>query len=357
MRVLGCIFVVFFTMAFLSCSDDDGPKGDLIVSEPATPTLLVTNYSDSGPGTLREVISNAPSGAVIGFSNNILGVQLTVSLTIDKDITIYGGSNAVFPIYGGNLSCFAVNTGCHVVLANLRLCEGQISSVARGAAISNNGTVTLQNSQIDNNHAMSGGAIVNSGTMNMYNCLFLTNSAGNRGGAIYSTGVLNIVNCTFVGNSSVQLGGVLFMNGGTAQFSFCTVTSNFAGSQGGAVCRYSGTLKIRNSIFANNKTTTSVSQGYNIWGTVDSLKYTLVEVTNKMTVLSSESNIYNTDPQLQNFGNNGGLSGTFALNSTSPAKNAGDSYDCNGYTITNDQRGESRPKGSAPDMGAFEYIE
>ena len=356
MRIIGCICIVFLTLAFLSCSDED-EKGNLVINEPGTPTLLVTNYSsDGGPGTLREVISNAPSGAIIGFTN-IPWIYLSNSIEIKKSVTIYGGFNSKILIHGTNHgSTFIVNEGCKVVFANVWLYDGAAVS---GGAINNSGTVTLQNCWIRNNIANSGGAIRNYGSMNIYNSVFATNAAlAGSGGVFYNTGDLNIVNCTFTGNytASTRAGGVLYHDNGNAKLSFCTIVSNHA-ENGGAIYVSSsgnnGSLHIRNCIFANNAADVS---GPNINGDVDSLKYSIVDDTNNMTIVSVESNKYE-DPMLYDFAWTGDGTGGFALQSTSPARNAGDPLDCNGYTVPFDQRGETRPMGTAPDMGAFEYDE
>ena len=57
--------------------------------------------------------------------------------------------------------------------------------------------------------------------------------------------------------------------------------------------------------------------------------------------------------------NNGGPVQTIALLATSPAVNAIPLIYCtdvNGNPVTTDERGVSRPQGSACDIGAFEYV-
>jgi hypothetical protein len=59
----------------------------------------------------------------------------------------------------------------------------------------------------------------------------------------------------------------------------------------------------------------------------------------------------NMDPKLGPLTNNGGLTATHALFPDSPAIDAGTS----GTGVNTDQRGVSRPYGSAPDIGAYEW--
>ena len=41
--------------------------------------IVVTNNDDSGPGSLRQAITSAPSGATISFANSLRGEAITLS--------------------------------------------------------------------------------------------------------------------------------------------------------------------------------------------------------------------------------------------------------------------------------------
>lgn len=101
-------------------------------------------------------------------------------------------------------------------------------------------------------------------------------------------------------------------------------------------------ITIRNSIFAGNPDgdviapagTVQTAGTPNLCGDGDCPDFSLL----------------NTDPQLGQLGDHGGLTPTFDLLLTSPAIDAGDSD----VSPATDQVGTSRPQGSASDLGAFE---
>src|SRR5690606_905706 len=63
------------------------------------------------------------------------------------------------------------------------------------------------------------------------------------------------------------------------------------------------------------------------------------------------ANITGSDPILSALANNGGPTQTHAIDSASPARDAGS----NPLTLATDQRGFSRDDGGGVDMGAFEF--
>lgn len=139
---------------------------------------------------------------------------------------------------------------------------------------------------------------------------------------------LSIQNCTFSGN-----GFGLFLGGGVAQVRNCTVSGNANGfiliSFGGP----SQQLNLSNSIVAGNQTNIGVyrdaafnDQGHNI-----------------LNVSAAQAGL---DPS--GLRENGGPTPTIALLPGSRAVDKGDT------SLKTDQRGVSRPQGSAPDIGAFE---
>ena len=153
--------------------------------------------------------------------------------------------------------------------------------------------------------------------MTLRNSTVTGNTAGNRG-AILTRGTATIQNSTIVGNTGgdADAGGV-HVNGGTLNMSNSIVANN-----GGATdCEIeSGTLNA-----GSNNLDTDSSCG------------------DATTATSAQINL----GPLQD---NGGPTHTMGLGTDSVAIDAG-TTDAN---ITTDQRGESRPKGSAPDLGAFE---
>ena len=56
-------------------------------------TFVVTNASDSGSGSLRQAILDAPSGSTIAFANNLKGQTITLTsgdLPINQSLNMNG---------------------------------------------------------------------------------------------------------------------------------------------------------------------------------------------------------------------------------------------------------------------------
>ena len=120
----------------------------------------------------------------------------------DGQATLDGGGS-IGPILTSN------KPGTHVVLANLRLRNGNCTVCNGGAVQVRAGTMEMRTCTFDGNHAhgdMGGGAVYNSrGTMVMRTCTFDGNHAA-WGGAIYhEKGTIEVHDCTFTDCSAEVL--------------------------------------------------------------------------------------------------------------------------------------------------------
>ena len=226
-----------------------------------------------------------------------------------------------------------------------------------GAINANSGELTINNSTFEGNSAVNGGAIfINNGiTGNINDSTFSTNRANASGGAIFTAGLLTISNSTFAENSAIERAGALFNGGGTMNVISSTLSANTAGIAGGAIENRAVT-NITNSILANSP---NGGDCENLAGTTSFVGINLVEDGSCNT--AANPNVLNVDPQLDPNGlqNNGGLTETIALTSSSPAANAGvnDFVDGTvGNALPFDQRGTGfdRIFGGTVDLGAFE---
>ncbi len=212
------------------------------------------------------------------------------------------------------------------------------------AIVNDSGILNISNSTINNNT----GGINNSGIAEIINSTINDNVSG---GGVNNNGTVTIINSTIANNGFSGNGGGI-RNNGTATISNSTIVDNFASSAGGI--QNSGRITLNSSIVANNSGRDVsgegefISGGNNLIGNGEGIS---------SSFNSSPGDLVGTadnplDPQLGELQNNGGLTETIALLSSSPAIDAGS----NPNNLETDQRGKgfSRTVGNGTDIGAYE---
>jgi predicted outer membrane repeat protein len=209
-------------------------------------TYQVTNNANSGAGSLRQTIIDAPAGSSITFDPALAGQTITLggsAMAINKALTISG---------------FDLRPG-------ITLDANQASRVFH---VSSTGSLTLQGLTLTGGNGVGspasgfGGAILTQGTLFASHCLFIGNSADLDGGAI--SGNCDLVNCTFTENSAERNGSAVVMGNGSLHH--CTVTNNQSDPSTGAVyCFFAfgsgGVVTIANCIVAENSPNDIWGQG------------------------------------------------------------------------------------------------
>ena len=199
-----------------------------------------------------------------------------------------------------------------------------------GAIYISGGTYHFKSSEFLSNSGISGGAInvSGSGTLILDSCIFRNNQA-TSGGALYMAYLTNITleNCLILNNTADYYG---FMN-----------------------VEYESTLTIRHSTISGNSSRSSsdlsISGTTNIYNTIFSGSYSGTPTTITASCMSQDSSAYGTnnisvDPKLTPLG---------FLKSDSPCIDAGSAD----YAIPKDLSGQTRPVGTAPDIGCYEYLD
>jgi hypothetical protein len=177
------------------------------------------------------------------------------------------------------------------------------------------------------------------------------NSAFNGGGIINVFGTANVSNSTISGNTANVAGGGIH-NDGTFTITYSTISNNAANFgtpafAGGGIENSGGnTLNISNSIVAGNTAGGDCATG----GLGTSLGHNLDgDGTCGFSATGDQSSATAGLGPLQD---NGGTTFTHELLSGSDAIDNAD----NAAAPAIDQRGTSRPQGSASDIGAFELV-
>ncbi len=325
--------------------------------------LLVYTNSDSGPGSLRQVISDNNTlggGNNIIFSNAVTGTITLTSgqLVISKDLILIGPGANVLTVSGNNASRVFFITNATVSISGLTVSAG--TNALGGGIYNQASTLTISNCNISSNSASDGGGILNDGessgkaTMTIDNCTFSRNVAigsvafGNGiGGGIVNSGdqgggtAMTISNCTFSGNSAVDA-GCIFNSDAALTVIGSTFGGNFASDAGGNIYQVDispsggvAILKIGDTIF-NNSFSTRGGSIVNESGIVTSLGYNLSD-DGFGGFLTGTADQINTDAKLGPLQDNGGTTPTMEPLAGSPALDQGKSFG-----LATDQRGQPR---------------
>lgn len=360
-----------------------------VVAIPASATtIIVSNISDSGPGSLRQALLSANDGDTIDAT----GVSGVVTLgggelLVQKSVTIKGAGADVLAVDGNAVSrVFHIDSGKTVSVSGLTITNGHDDTLGGGIENEPGSTLTISNSILSGNTAGSvgnpavqGGGIRNLGNLTIVNTAVTANAAGGisgAGGGIYNGGTVTILNSTisantastggglnngssvgivatisnstFSGNSALAYGGACF-NGGTLHMTNSTLSGNSA-STGGGILVF-GPLEIGDTILDKGDTGATIDSFGTV--TVISLGYNLSSDA-ASGHLTGPGDQINTDPMLGPLQDNGGPTFTHALLRRSPAINAGDP----GFVPppSTDQRGRGfrRVRNSRVDIGSYE---
>ena len=290
-----------------------------------TDTATGACHAGSGDDTIT-LLSDVTLTAVNNYFNDATGLP-----GINSVITLEGAGHTIARSTAPNTPPFRlldVASNGNLTLHQVTLTGGSISK-GTGGGINNLGTLTLNNSTLTANTASTGGGIFN-----------------NRG-------TVTVSNSTLSGNTASNSGGGSFNNRGTVTVSNSTLTANTAFFGGGIF--NSGTVNLARSLISGNNAP-SEAEIYNAGATINAANFNLIGYggdarSTNFTPSGSDivpsqalAAILNTT-----LADNGGDTQTHALVTGSPALDAaGDS------PLATDQRGITRPQGTADDIGAFE---
>ena len=385
------------------------------LSSPAWAAIITVNsVADDADGsdgecTLREAITAAntdtASGATAGEcaagsgEDGIdIGLTGTVNLTgalpdLSTNLAIAGPGADEFTVRrdsGGDYRIFTVTSSSVVSISGMTIAGGNVPLGNDGGGILNNGgTLTITSSTISGNSAGNdGGGISNEGGTLTITDSTLSSNTAQQGGAIFNDdGTLTITSSTISDNSARTGSGVFSdtdLSGVTTTITNSTISGNTATVRGGGFFNFDGLSVIEHSTITNNTAPNGTGSGVSSFGSASTRTEVLSTIISanpgtdvdagqpnntfvsrgyNLTGTGNATGAFNqrgdqvgvTDPKLGALSDNGGPTQTHALLSGSPAINAipQGTNGC-GTTFAEDQRGVSRPQGSACDIGAFE---
>ncbi len=333
-----------------------------IIPPPPIPITSPPNYALQIGGStqltlrnmkVRGLVVTSPATAYVERVNfTILGVSNHGTTTLNNSVVSSCGGRG----YGGGI----FNSGTMVI--NRTLISGNSVSSAQGVMFANGGGIANLGSTTPANMTINNSIISSNQT---------SGSAPTRqGGGIYSSsGSISIYNSIIKNNTALSGGGIQNILGGNLLLFNTTVTAN---SGGGVISPGSAGGRVINSTIINNSgtdfsdTSALVSIGNSIIGNISgwriqSLGYNVISsVSNGVEFVGTTTgNQLNVNPQIAALANNGGTTETFALLPTSPAINAGNSALTTNESLFKDQRTSCfrRIVGVSVDIGAFEKQE
>ncbi len=265
-----------------------GAAGEYYVNRQPSP-LLVTNLSNSGTGSLRWCMDNAPTGSTITFDPRVKGtITLTgrsLTMQAGKELTLNGPgaerltlrSSDARPVLvvpakstltvsrlsfqGGKQAKQSILLNSGMLTLNHSSISGNSSSGDGGGITSTDGTLILNYSSISGNSAENngGGIYFFHGTLALNNSTIMqnTSSTGNGGGIYFFAGTLTMRNSTIARNSSAAGGGIYSYNN-TLSLLNDTIADNSATSNGGGIFSYNSKITLDKSTVFHN---TSASNG------------------------------------------------------------------------------------------------
>jgi Dockerin type I domain len=303
--------------------------------------------------------NNAVGLSGAGFGGGLFNYEGTANISGSS----FNGNTTTF--VGSGLADFA---GTVNITGATFVNNGNTSNQAGGALYIFADTVTIASSTFSSNEAQFGGAIYqdNNSSLVVSASTLQNNTAVMYGGGAYISSTAFFSNSTIAGNQAQFGGGLISFGAITAADT--TIAGNVASSSGGGIYVNSNeTASLYNTIVATN-TLSNHTTASDITGTLDHILASGQSRSSNNLIGTGGSgglsngirgNIVGSNPKLGALQNNGGPTNTMALQTGSPAINAGSNalaVDANGHALTTDQRGAgfSRIGGGVVDIGAYE---
>lgn len=191
------------------------PAMDALEAREVLSTLMVTNTSDTGPGSFRQTVETASAGDIVKFDPALNGQTIkwnSGAVSISKSLEIDGPGSALLTLNGNNSQIFRIlSPASSVTISGLTLANGL--DEAEGAAIhdwrGSDSSLTLRddafvNNKVHGDNARGGAVSKPMGTLTIETCIFKGNSVESlpghgdaSGGAVFAQGRLVVDHSQF----------------------------------------------------------------------------------------------------------------------------------------------------------------
>lgn len=319
---------------------------------------VADNQAAGAGGALHLVGGRLDLGLVLLHGNIAGGAGGAVSITNCNQLAVLLASfdDNVAGANGGGLDI----SGCSGFIDQSEIVLNTATGNGGGMNLAGGSAVSLNYGTIGGNSAAEGGGLfLEAGTSSIGGQVTLSGNhalaASARGGAIANLGTMTLENATVSGNSSVGAGGGIYSFGSTT-LRATTIAWNQAAT-GGGIASSGPTLLLRNVILAGNAATTSGEECEITTPTPD-IASSLWQGTT-CGASATNGNQPGTDALLAPLDFSCPpvtieLTRTHDLAPTSPARDTGIPLPVGNAFL--DQRSVARPQGAGIDIGAVEYL-
>ncbi len=242
------VLALVFTVSVDNVSAADG---DVIYVNGTSGLDTNNGYTpDTAKLTIGNAVGTVNTNGVVNIADGIYTGTSNTGITIGHSMNITGQSQTGTIIDGADSAqIFYIPYDVTVTIQNLTLKNGTENGYyGGGGAISNDGTLTLNDCTLTGNTASYGGAINNDGTATITGCTFINNTADVQAGAFSNEGTSTIINCIFTGNTAIdgsEGGGAINDENSDMIITGCTFTGNTAtNGDGGAIYNCCGDQEI-----------------------------------------------------------------------------------------------------------------
>lgn len=221
----------------------------------------VANLNDTGPGSLRQAVSDANANAgpdAITFADGVTGTLTLYNGEIDiyDSLVIQGPGEANLSIDADdNSRIFDIQqnqSGAFTEINDLTLTNGNAGIINRGKFGTYDNGGAIRAGYLGRNRGSS-----DEDTRMTLNNVTISNSySSSDGGAIYTSGtILEVNNATFIGNTAYDDGGALFVDDGALMISDSEFTNNSTDQGDGGAINVEDTrsVVIDNSMINSNQ--------------------------------------------------------------------------------------------------------
>jgi CSLREA domain-containing protein len=327
----------------------------------------ISSYGGLARLTLtNSTVANNPGTGVYVRSGSAKLDHSTVRNNSSSGVaSLYGTVEIAHSTVAENLTSGLVIRSARVTVSESSIVGNSTTSEGGGILIHHNSSLTVIGSTIARNSAAAGGGIMirEIAGVTITQSAILGNSAVRMGGGILADGwddgaSLTLTNSTVAYNSAGTGAGIGILDDARVRVLNSTIARNSAGTEGGGIgvgdyasAHFTNTIVAQNTAPAKPDVDADESLPHvAFFSLIGDGTGSFLTNTDGNQVGNVPPNDSPIDPRLVELALNGGPTRSFALESDSPALDAGSEVDC----PSTDQRGVARPQAAGCDIGSYE---